>query len=148
MALSIKDGTRQSTLDLLSKEVKFPVVYARMEGIWLTTDGHPGRAFTANLACYAYEPESHDEAPTIYQGIGSGLTAAESQRMAQMDDREVLYAHVEYLLHFQDAMKRRDAEPEKFDFESEQAGLTALAQELGIDTEFVLEERSDEQARG
>lgn len=133
MALTITDGTRQETLDLLSERLGgIPIKYARIFSRYVTRDNHPAGAFEVMLACYVTDAPAPDAKTPLNTGIGvAPLPESALADMAATDDRAVLYRYVEWLLHYQAAEARRG--DDGFDAAAENTALTALAEELGIE---------------
>ena len=147
MALSVNEGTKQQTMELLSEMVCAPIVYARIFSYYITRDNHPGGAFTCMLACFLNDnPPSDMKAPLHYE-IGCSLPPSAIDAMASNDDRAVLYKHLEYIINYTAAEHRRNDDPTKFDATAENTALRSLSTELGIETLFLFEEEplSDEE---
>ena len=136
MALSVTEGTKQQTMDIISEVVGVPIKYARIFARWVTRDNHPGGAFTATLDCYVEDNPPADKITPLHHEFGCNIPASAIDAMAGTDDRQVLYKHVEYIVNYQAAERRRNDDPEGFDPVAENAELDALAAELGIDTFF------------
>lgn len=147
MALSIADGTRQKTLDILSAKMGFPVKYARIFARWVTRDNHPGGSFSAMLDLFGITDPAPDQTTKLHYEVGCTLPASAIDAMAGTDDRAVLYKHLEYIIQYQDAEERRSANTEEFDATAENAALRSLSNELGIETLFLFQEEapSDEE---
>ena len=139
MALTANDGTRQSTLNLISRVVGMPIGYARMTG-WYINRSDP--SFTAMFdlflsAEHASQCDKDGQASAIHYEWGCTLrTPDDLEALAQSDDRAVLYKHVEYILHYQDAERRRSEDPDAFDSTAEEALLVELETALGITSLF------------
>lgn len=147
MALSINEGTKQRTMELLSEMVCAPIVYARIFSHYVTRDNHPGGAFACMLDCFLHDnPASDMKAPLHYE-IGCSLPPSAIDAMASNDDRAVLYKHIEYIINYTSAEHRRNDNPNKFDATAENAALRSLSNELGIETLFLFQEEtpSDEE---
>ncbi len=139
MALTLTEGTRPSTLDLMSRVIGAPIGYARIVS-WHVSRSDPSFVATFDLflsAAHAAQcDESSQQTPMNYEW-GCTLRAPEDlATLAQTDDREVLYRHVEYLLHYQDAERRYRESPADFDTEVEEAVLVDLETALGIQSLF------------
>ncbi len=134
MALQISEGTRQSTLNILGDfaRLPFPLGYARMESFNLN---YNDPSFTAVMALY-YDEDARNTSPQkcSYYAIGCTLQQADFDIIASIDDRQLLYKHVEYIIHFQQAQKDVTDENKA----TLQAELDALSDELGIQTLFRL----------
>lgn len=147
MALSVNEGTKQETMDMLSEMVSAPIVYARIFSRYVTRDNHPGGAFNCMLACFLHDnPAPEMKAPLHYE-IGCSLPPSAIDAMAGTDDRAVLYKHLEYIINYQSAEQRREANPDGFDVIAENTALQAMSDELGIETLFLFQEEtpSDEE---
>lgn len=141
MALSINEGTKQKTMDILSNVFGFPpgtIKYARIFARWVTRDNYPGGAFTTPLDCYLEENPAKDKDSKLHHEFGCTLPQSAIDEMSATDDRQVLYKHLEYIIQFQDAQQRQEKDPQGFDLAAEQAELDALRNELGIETLFTL----------
>ena len=147
MALSVNEGTKQVTMDILSAKMGFPVKYARIFARWVTRDNHPGGSFTATLDLFGITDPAPDQTTKLHYEVGCTLPASAIDAMAGTDDRAVLYKHLEYIIQYQDAEERRNANPEEFDAKKENATLRSLSNELGIETLFLFQEEapSDEE---
>lgn len=134
MALSTKEGTKQSTMDILSGRVGLPVLYARIYD-WKLNRLDP--SFSAELDLFVTDPPG-ENTPLRY-GIGCNLRYPEDfEALSRVDDRALLYRHIEYILNYQEAQSRQQADPGSFDMETESEKLDALASSLGIETLFHL----------
>jgi hypothetical protein len=140
MALSIADGTKQKTLDILSTKTGFPVKYARIFARWVTRDNHPGGSFSATLDLFGITDPAPDQTTKLHYEVGCTLPASAIDAMAGTDDRAVLYKHLEYIIQYQDAEERRNVDPDEFDVKKENTALTKLASSLGIETLFNFQE--------
>ena len=136
MALSITDGTRQTTLNILSEMVGIPVSYARIFARWVTRDNHPGGSFTATMSLYVEDNPPPDKIAPLHYEIGCTLPSTAIVAMAETDDRAILYRHVEYAINFQ-AAQRVVAEDESIKVEQQQA-LDELSDALGIESILTL----------
>ena len=138
MALSVAEGTKQKTMDIINRVMGFPpntIKYARIFSRWVTRDNYPMGSFTAGLDCYIDENPGPDQATSLHHEFGCTIPQSAITAMGETDDREVLYKHLEYIINFQDAQQRQESDP-KFDPVAEEAELQALATELGIETLF------------
>jgi len=140
MALSINEGTKQKTMDIITDRIQseLPVKYARIFSIWKTRDNHPGGSFTAGLDCFLTDDPAPNKRTKLHHEFGCTLPDTAISEMATSDDRDVLYKHLEYIINFQDAQQRQQSDPD-FDVATEQAELDALRDELGIETLFHLQ---------
>lgn len=148
MALSIADGTKQKTLDILSAKMGFQVKYARIFARWVTRDNHPGGSFSATLDLFGITDPAPDQLTKLHYEVGCTLPSSAIDAMAGTDDRAVLYKHLEYIIQYQDAEARRNADPAAFDAKKENTELKKLATSLGIETLFSFPEPETEPVAG
>lgn len=142
MALSVNEGTKQVTMDLLSEMVCAPIVYARIFSYYITRDNHPGGAFTCMLDCFLHDNPAADASAPLHYELGCSLPSSAIKAMALTDDRAVLYKHLEYIINYTAAEQRRNDNPNNFDATTENATLRSLANELGIETLFLFQEEA------
>ena len=143
MALTISEGTKQSTMDIISEVLGVPIQYARMFSWRITRDNHPKGAFNAMLDCFVTVPDEPDKKTPLHYEFGCTLPESAIQAMTETDDRAVLYRHLEYIITYQDAQRRQTSDPE-FDTEAENTALAQLAEDLGIETLFTLDPPTSE----
>lgn len=139
MALTKTEGTKQTTMDIINARLGFPpntIKYARIHTQYKTRDNHPGGAFTAMLNCYLQDSPGANQDTPLHHEFGCNLPDTELSKMATTDDREILYKHLEYIINFQDAERRREESPDTFDPVAEESALKALETELGITSMF------------
>jgi hypothetical protein len=137
MALSPKEIISQDTLDLLTELTNspFPIGYARVSE-WRIHIDDP--SFNATLNMYFNETMRNDKPNSaLLYGIGCNLTQELATALQNIDDRNVIYKMIEYIVHFQyfeKQLTRIEDTSEKLAFITEKNTiLDELGNDLGID---------------
>lgn len=134
MALQISEGTLQISLDRLRQLANqpYPIGYVRIESFNLN---YNDPSFTAVLAMYYDEQaRNNDVLSCSYYMIGCTLQQADFDILQGIDDRQLLYKHIEYIINYQ-VLKAGMTESTKSQARDE---LIALKHQLGLETLFDL----------
>jgi len=139
MALSIKDGTEQKTLDILSGRFGFPVGYARITSSYVNRDD-PSYTCVIGLWTSIEHYTKNPRNPVKEYAFGSTLKYPEDfDKMDEGTFRGHLYKHVEYIIHYENAKNKSIQEKEAFNLETENEKLAATEKRLGITSLFHLQ---------
>lgn len=134
MALSINECKRQDTLSKLQaiSGCPFPVGYARFADERIHY-GDP--SWTCCVDMY-FDEQARIDNPGVahHYFLGGNLTDADFPELASKDNRDLLYRHAEYLIHYIYAtqIKSKDG----FDAQKTNTELEELREALGIETIF------------
>lgn len=132
MALQITEGTQTKSLERLKTLAKtgFPIGYARIESFNLN---YNDPSFTAVLAIYSDESARVDDITSCsYYMIGCTLQQNDFDILQGIDDRNLLYKHIEYIINYQylNSIKNKD---NVLELKQE---LIELKELIGIETLF------------
>ena len=134
MALQISEGTQQISLERLRILAKqpYPIGYVRIESFNLN---YNDPSFTATLAMYFDEQtRNNDVLACSYYMIGCTLQQVDFDILKGIDDRQLLYKHIEYIINYQILLQNVNDE-NKQQIKDE---LNNLKQAIGLETMFDL----------
>jgi len=133
MALQISEGTLQISLDRLRQLANqpYPIGYARIESFNLN---YNDPSFTAVLAMYYDEQaRNNDVLSCSYYMIGCTLQQADFDILQGIDDRQLLYKHIEYIINYQVLMQSKTEENK----DEICAELSQLRNTIGVSSLFM-----------
>ena len=133
MALQISEGTLQISLDRLRQLAKqpYPIGYVRIESFNLN---YNDPSFTATLAMYFDEQARNtDVLSCSYYMIGCTLQQDDFDLLKNIDDRQLLYKHIEYIINYQVLMQSKTEENKDEIY----AELSQLRDTIGVSSLFM-----------
>lgn len=136
MALSIKEKTKQETLNLFkSKNDGYTPGYIR---IFRCDIDYESKSFTATLKMYA-DKETRDDNPFTGKStiIGGNIPQSAIDAMAKSDNRDILYKYIEASVFIEEIIKERDTAIQALSNEGKEVDKEAINAEYELKIEEV-----------